>query len=332
MAKVLILCHADADGICSGAIALSRWPKAEIFFTKPVSLLADLKEVSAERIIIADIAITARDGPQIVELLSQKARHTAITYIDHHPLPPDIKKADIAKHVEFIHQEGPATSELIYTHYQKDIPKERIWPAIYGSISDYAEDTIFMREIMRNWEKRALYFEVSTLVLGIKMEEFASYDAKREIVKLLAKGGNPSDVYGLVTAAKAAVGLEFELYQDVKKAAKISGLVGYVKDIHTFGFRGASALFAATVTNAPIGICVHTGKAWLDITIRSRDPSIDINRLAQQAAKVVAGSGGGLPNAGGARIPMDSFDRFIAKMNELLKNSKIEKLKKFDHL
>ncbi len=337
MAKTVILTHADADGICAGAIALARWPRAEIFFTKPVSLLADLKDVQASNIIIADIAITKRDALQIVDLLKQKSRHADITYVDHHPLPQNIKAADIASAVKWVHQEGPATSELIYHHYKADIPKERVWPAIYGSISDYCEGTPFMRDVMRNWEKRALYFEVSTLVLGIKVEEFAGYDAKREIVKLLARGGNPSDVYGLVTAAKAAVGLQFELYRAVKKVAKKIGYIGYVQDVHTFGFRGASALFAATVTNSPVGpvtnspvgLGVHTGRAWLDVTIRARDPSIALHTLAELASEAVGGSGGGLPEAAGARIPLGSLEQFIEKMNGLLKsNFRPAKLKK----
>ncbi|MEM5798015.1 MAG: DHHA1 domain-containing protein [Candidatus Aenigmatarchaeota archaeon] len=317
--KNLILCHADADGMCSGAIALSKFPGSEIFFTKPVSLLADLKDVRADRIIITDIAITKRDAPAILNMLREKAKSSEIWYFDHHPLPSNINEGDIAKVVKWYHRLDVSSSEIIYENFKTEIPRERVWVAIYGAISDYAEYTPFIQKVLKNWEKRALYFEVSTLVLGTKVEEFSTYDIKRDIVKLLARGGNPSDFYGLVNAAKAAVGLEFDLYNDVKAQAKQNGNVAWVENLHTFGFRGAAALFSATVKNTPVGLCVHSRKGHLDITVRARDPKIDLRRIIEDSAEKIGGSGGGLSDAAGARIAEGRLDDFINLINQHLK-------------
>jgi len=317
--KTFILCHADADGICSGAIALSKFPGAEVFFTKPVSLLADLKDVQADRIVITDIAITKRDAREILALLKEKARRAEIYYFDHHPLPNNISEEELKRTVKWFHKLKVSASEIIYQHFRDEIPRERVWPAIYGAIADYTENTPFVQTVLKNWERRALYFEVSTLVLGTKVEEFTSYDIKRDLVKLLARGGNPSDLYGLVNAAKAAVTLEFELYRDVKKQAKVKGNIAWVENLHTFGFRGAAALFSATVRRVPVGFCVHARKGHLDITIRTRDYSIQLNKIAEKIAEKVGGSGGGLPEAAGARIPEGKLEDFIQGFNEFLK-------------
>lgn len=316
--KTLILCHADADGICSGAIALSKFPGADVFFTKPVSLLADLKDVRADRIVITDIAITKRDAREILNML--RAKRAEIYYFDHHPLPDNIKEEELKRVVKWFHKTGVSASEIVYQHFEDEIPRERVWPAIYGAIADYTENSKFVQRVLRNWERRALYFEVSVLVLGTKVEEFTSYDVKRDIVKLLARGGNPSDFYGLVNAAKAAVTLEFELYRDVKKQAKVKGNIAWVENLHTFGFRGAAALFSATVRRVPVGLCVHSRKGHLDITIRTRDYRIPLNTIAEKVAEKLGGSGGGLSEAAGARIPEGRLDEFVEGFNEFLKN------------
>jgi single-stranded-DNA-specific exonuclease len=320
--KTVILTHSDCDGICAGAIALSRFPDADVFFTKPVSLYDDLNAQDADRIIIADIAITRKDITEVIGLLEQKSRKSEVLYFDHHPLPEKAMKKIRETISVYINGEGSA-SELIYRYYQKELPSERIWLAIYGAIGDYEERTEFVKERLLSWDARALYFQASTIFLGIKDKDFEGYDAKRLIVQTLAEGHNPSDVAGLVEAAKRVVKDEFSLYEMIKQNAKKLGDIGYVKDMYSFGFRGPSALFAATVTNSRVGMAVYNRKNNLDITIRSRDYSVELNSLAEDAAEAVGGSGGGHSQAAGARIPFDKFDDFLKAANRLLKR-KIE--------
>ena len=315
--KTVILTHADTDGICCGALLLSAYPNSEIFFTKPVSLLKDLKSTRADRILISDIAINKRDAPKLVRLIREKGD---VRYFDQHPIPDNIKKEEMESACkEFVHELDVSTSEVVYKYLQKDLPRERVWLALYGAIADYEQDTPFVKEQLLNWDIRAIYFEASALVMGIKMEGFESYDSKRDIVKIMARGGNPSDVFGLVKAAKDAVNKEFDVYRLVKKKARSIGKIGYVEFKKSFGFRGSCALFSATVKNTPIGMCVFEREdRHIDITIRRREPVVPLNKLAEDAAASVGGSGGGLPEAAGARIPIDSLDRFLKKANEII--------------
>ncbi len=316
MQKITILTHSDCDGISAGSIALSRFPQAKVFFTKPVSLLNDLEETSSEKIIICDIALNKRDANNILREMKNK---NEIYYFDHHPLPEGVTSKKVSSVVtEYVHEENISSSELIYRRFQNEIPKERIWNAIYGAIGDYTDNTPFVQERLLNWDKISLYFQVSTLMMGIKTDSFGSYDAKRRIVRTMASGGNPTDISGLVKSAREAVNKEFELYEMVKRIARKSGKVGYVKEIHGFGFRGSSALFAATTTNSPVGICVDIRRDKIDITIRTRDYKYQLNKIAEKAAEKVNGSGGGLPAAAGARIPKGKLDIFIKEMNALM--------------
>jgi RecJ-like exonuclease len=315
--KTVVLCHADCDGICSGAIAQARYPNAEVFFTKPVSFLHDLKNTDAGRIIICDIAITKRDAKEIVMELGKKSRNSEVLYFDHHQLPGNLKESDI-KVTKYEHVLNVSASEIVYRHFQKDIPRERIWIALYGAIGDYEDDTEFAKEKIANWDRRALFFEVSTLILGIKNREFDSYDAKRHIIKTMAHGENPSDVPGLVKSAKVAVTREFELYDFIKEHAKKQGHVGLMVNMPHFGFRGPAALFAATVTDSPVGMCVYDRRKHVDVTARKRNTDIALNKLMERAAEAVGGSGGGHSEAAGARIPSGTLDEFVKQVNELL--------------
>lgn len=310
-----ILTHADCDGICAGAVALSKFPGSDVFFTKPVSLYSDLKDVEEDRIVICDIALNKPDAPKIVELFQDKE----VLYFDHHIVPKTVSEPQIKKASEYVHEENVSASELIYRYYQNDIPPERVWPAIYGAIGDYCDNTPFIQKRIKKWDRRAMFFQVSTLVLGIKNERYHKYDAKRRIVSRLSRGGNPSDMDGLVDSARRAVSREFQLYAEVKDRAKSRGKVAFVKDLHFFGFRGASALFSANVQNKRIGLSVYTRKNHLDITMRGIDNEAPLNILAEMAAEKVGGSGGGHPSAAGARISKGRFDEFLKEMNGVLK-------------
>ncbi|MBI4020178.1 MAG: DHH family phosphoesterase [Candidatus Aenigmarchaeota archaeon] len=315
MPKTLILTHADSDGICAGAIALAVFPGARVFFTKPVSLLEDLKNVGENRIILCDIALEKRTAKDALAIFSRKE----VMYFDHHPLPSGITEALVDKSVRlYAHDEQSCGSELAYRKFAPSLPPEMVLLAIYGAIGDYTDSTRFVQAALADWEKRTLYFEIATLVLGMKGERFSGYDAKREIVRIMAKGGKPSDMPGLVEAARDAADREFELYDFVKKKARQQGNVGCIEKLPRFGFRGAAALFAATATGKPVGIAVYKRRNYLDITIRRRG-NADLHKAAEKAAEAVGGSGGGHPEAAGARIPKDRLEDFLKALNRQLR-------------
>jgi len=323
--ETLILTHSDCDGICAGALALARFPDARLFFTKPVSFLRDLEETTVtappKKLIICDIALTKKDAKEIVHTLGKIRSKSIALYFDHHTLPATTSLNKVANVVEtYAHDISSSASEIIYKHFQKSLPRERVWLALYGAIGDYTDSTEFVKERMRNWDKRALYFEVSTLILGIKDERFSTYSAKRRIANVLASGGNPSDIRGLALAARAAVTREFEIYKQVKRRAKAFGKIGYVKDLPRFGFRGPSALFAATVTGKPVGLSIHTIRDKMDVTARKRDPNpnIRLNSIMEKAAESVGGSGGGHARAAGARIPRGDLVKFLEAVDGMV--------------
>ncbi len=318
--KTMILCHADCDGMCAAAVALAMYPEASVFFTKPVSFLVDLADAAADRLIICDIAITKSRAAEICAKIADMARGSEVMYFDHHELPVPGKARDLGA-VHYHHEESASSSELAYRHFQKDIPAEREWLGLYGAIADYKMDTPFTNERLLNWDRRSIYFQVATLVLGIKDRRFDSYDAKRMIVRALSSGKAPSEISGLVEAARDSASKEAEVYAFVKAHAKRRKSFGYVEDELHFGFRGPAALFSASVTGSPVGLCISMREKGIDVTARRRTRGIALNQLMEQASEPVGGSGGGLPDAAGARIPRDSLEGFLSKVEQLLRKA-----------
>jgi len=310
--RTAIVAHSDTDGICSAAIALSRFPGSRIFFSKPASFLNELDDLREESLVVCDIAVNRPDSAALAKKLSARK----VLYFDHHPMLPGFKKS--AKGVVFHHDQRVSSSELVYRAFKDNIAPERVWLALYGAIADYSDGTPFIEEKMRNWDRRAIFFEVSSIVMGIKNEGFSDYSAKRRLVTDLARGMNPSDMPRLVESARQAVVKESELYEQVKKEAASFDHVGYIIRLEHFGFRGPAALFAATATDKPLGVAAFERKNHFDITLRARDPKLKLNVIAEKAAEAVGGSGGGHPNAAGARIPLSKLKDFLKKADELV--------------
>jgi len=322
-ADTLIFTHSDCDGICAGALALGAFPGAKVFFTKPVSLLRDLRDVAvpsgAKRLVICDIALTKVNAAEVLKEVSKLK--SDIMYFDHHVIPETASLDKInGSAMLYAHDTNASASEIVYRHFQKALPAERVWLALYGAIGDYTAGTPFSEERMRSWDRMSIGFEASAIVLGIKEEKFSGYSAKRRIVSDLASGRNPSEIAGLVAAAKDAVAREYRVYSHVKSRARSFGSIGYVTSMEHFGFRGPAALFAATVTDKPVGLAVFRVHDHLDVTARTRanDPAMKLNKVMEKAAEAVGGSGGGHPRAAGARIPKGMLNKFIAEADRLL--------------
>ena len=150
-----ILCHGDSDGICSGALALAANPEARVFFTNPVELAQDLKRVDeGDSAIICDIALNEDTLQKVLDRMRVLSSKNTLLYIDHHPLPPNLDLTSFPAKV--IHELAPCASELTYRTFQNRLPRKTSRVAIYGAIGDYDDDTPFIRELLKDWDKRTL--------------------------------------------------------------------------------------------------------------------------------------------------------------------------------
>ncbi len=309
-----IFTHGDADGICSGAIALAANPEAHIFFTHPYGLTEDLDMArDDDTVIICDVALSENYYAQTLQRLSPIAEKGDLTYIDHHPLPEAISKRDMPGRV--VHSLNSAASELAYSLFQSSIDPFQARVAIFGAIGDYQDHAPLVQKLLKRWDKRTLYFESGILIQGIEGQK-RNYSLKRNIAYNLSRNMPQSADGQLVALAVRQSRLEESAIRELKTQVKVRGKIAYA---FNFPFSlGKTAIYAAGLTGAPVGVACEEWKGMVDMSLRTSSAELDLNRLLRQVVPKLGGSGGGHRAAAGARIPKDKIEIFLSELNEHL--------------
>jgi RecJ-like exonuclease len=312
-----VFTHGDGDGMCAGALALAANPDAKVFFTNPVGLLEDLEQVRhGDSVIICDIALSENHLPKILDRLAGIAKDGHLLYFDHHPLPESISEADVPATVP--RRFGASASELTYSHFQNGLNPLLSRVAIYGAIADYSDNTPFVNQLLRKWDKRTIYFETGILIQGIEGQK-RNHDFKREIVSNLAKNIPPSFHNRLVEYAIDSTHREELVLRDLKDHIRVHGKIAYAMDV-PFSL-GKTAIYVRALAETPVGIACEKRDGSIDMSLRTAEKDGDLNRILRRIAPKLGGSGGGHPMAAGARIPEENFSTFIEEMNEALSGS-----------
>lgn len=306
----IIFTHGDSDGVCSGAIAKSAYPDARVYFTSPVSLhnRLDMAE-DYDNIIICDIAVDERSCVNLYNKINDIASRADVTYIDHHPLPRMCWDEPW-----FYHDLNTCAAELTYKVFKSRLERDIRRIAVYGAIGDYKDNTPAIKKWTRDWDKRSLYFQAGTLIQALQYVG-RNYDFKREIVDPLSTDLIPSEIPNLIPYAKKASRIEEDLRIRVKELVHPLHSVAYVLDPE--GYLSKSAIYAASYGRKGIGIAAEhrNNKAAYDLSLRSRNSSVDINLLLRDIAPQYGGSGGGHPMAAGGRIPEEKLDAFLQEFD-----------------
>jgi RecJ-like exonuclease len=310
----VIIVHGDTDGLCSGAIALNKYPDAKIWFSHPVGLLDDVRRIEADRIIICDLAISEREKGELFEEFLKISSTSELIYIDHHPLPLDTIAGDIpATHT--IRDLTKSSSELTYTHFGNEDMK---LVALFGAISDYSDRTEFVRKTLDIYDKRTIYLEAGLLSQALAVQGKRDYEFKRGVLSSLSKGKVPSSIENIVRKAVRGTKREWETIELVKKTVDVVDGIGVIREVPRGFSPTKSAKLALGVTGRPL--CISTRKKkgrYIDISARKLSTfSLDLNITFRTIAPRFGGSGGGHPTAAGARIPERHFDDFLEALKK----------------
>jgi len=310
-----IFTHGDGDGVCAGALALAANPDANVFFTHPYGLLEDLQQAEEEdTVIICDIALSQLHLKNIIERFSELEQKGSLYYFDHHPLPSGLRPRDLPGIIK--HKIGSSASEIVYTFFKDKIGVLQSRVAIYGAISDYMDNTRTIQNLLEMWDKRAIYLDTGILVQSLPLIK-REYDLKRSIVRELAVGKPPSLNSKLVDLAVEQSKREEEAIKEIKEKVKIEGEVAYVLD-YPFPL-GKTAIYARAIGGVHVGIAGETRKNVIDMSLRASGGVIDLNKVLREITPRLGGSGGGHPQAAGARVPKDKFHLLISELNKALR-------------
>jgi single-stranded-DNA-specific exonuclease len=308
-----IIAHEDADGICSAAIVRMTNPSSKVFFSKPCSLLHDLDQMETRRdLVVLDLALCELAKEQIVSRLSRWGGR--VLYIDHHPdtgisFPRQSSVEVVAGDV--------SASELTFTHQGSGLRREAERIMLMGAIGDYADLTPFCLDRLNRWDKRSVFLQAGFLCGALEVTR-PDHEFHRQIVDLLASCRPPCEDSRIVAYAVKASELEESFRQRVEKSAQKLGRIGVAYDLN--GPAGKGATYAAAAAAVSIGAYVDKDmrRGSADISFRVVDRSVDMNRILRTVAPKLGASGGGHPEACGARVPLDKLDEFFQAINDML--------------
>ena len=307
---IKILTHGDTDGICAAALARSRFPDAEIWFTRPIRLLRDLNAIEpGNAVMIFDVAINENQKDLIFQRMRELAQKDEVFYADHHPLPPGTLKRDFPV-TQFALETGASSSELAFRLLIQDAKSDMDRVALWGAIADYCEDTDFVRDRLNKYDRRTIYMEAGLLTQGLG-EAAGDYHYKRDVVIKLAQGIPPTEIPGIVERAIKATKREWEIYEYVKKHVVLEDNIAIVYDLPS-GSLGKAAMYALGITGVDVGICTRVKKEDVDISVRRRmGGKIDLNDMLRHITARLGGSGGGHEGAAGATVPVTLLGSFL---------------------
>lgn len=305
-----IVTHRDVDGICSAALAKIAYPKADVEFEEPFTLLSRLRALPPnwKTIIILDLGIDAVEKEEIRNLFRELAKSREIIYIDHHPVPPGINRKSLGCSA-FVHETDICTSELALKYFKP--PESLEYIALLGAIGDYQQDTPTMRRLMSRHYWRTVYLETFLLEEALDVSRGDDY-FRREVVNGLASGLWPSDIRDLLGRAYLGLTQEMMLRSYVKRnVKKIAKNIAIVSDV-PFMATGKAASYVVQVTDAEVGIATFLDGDFIRLSARrARGSEVNLRRLIGDAAASIGGSGGGHPAAAGGVVRAEKFKDFL---------------------
>ena len=322
MPRAVLLVHGDSDGVVSGSLALHAFKKKgyddiRIVFTHPAGLASDLAEFAdpGDTVFIADIALSEAHLGEIEALFREYSTRGELIYIDHHPEPLGLRPGDLRGII--VHDLSASASELTYKFFREQLGWEYSRVALYGAIGDYLDTTPWVINTLKDWDKRTIYFEAGVLTQGLEGSR-RMYDFKRHIVYHLSENKLPSGLSELLVRALIESVNDEELRRWVSKNVKTMKSLGYVIDPP--GSLGKAAIYARTYSRKPVGVAIQRHKNTYNISIRAAK-GVDLNQLLRRISPRMGGTGGGHPEAAGARIPVHKIWDFLRQLDEELSMS-----------
>lgn len=315
----VVVAHGDSDGVASASLFKTflegNGREVRVVFSHPVGLYSDLGEYAVDGldcVVIVDIALDEQRVGDVVSLLQKLSRSSSVIYVDHHPLPEGFEPLES---VRWVHDTCCSASELSYRYLSTfGLNPEYSRIALYGAIGDYLDETSWVKQELYKWDRRAVYLEAGILVQGLEGSR-RDHDFKRRVVEHLSRNALPSAMRELVERALKQTTEDEKLRVWVKDNVQRLGRVSYV--INPPGSVGRAATYARVYGGGRIGAAIEERKDEYLMSLRA-EPGIDLNKVLRELSRSLGISGGGHPQAAGARVRKDLLKTFFEELNKRL--------------
>ena len=328
--NVIVICHNDADGICS-AVLLNKYLKSKDidtdFIVQPMpvdeNLVGRLKSYFPKNIIIVDIAID-----QQLSLIKNLNKMANVAVIDHHQIENDLNKIGVV-HYNPRFEDKNVYQSASYCTYKicsklMDM-KKWLWVTGVGMVADYAlgDSKDLVKKLSQKYGTEELY----ETILGTLTDIITYTKATRKvyltkIIDIIDEMEKPEDIYEIKEGKKMV-----EAYEIVKQ--EITNIINEAKRdnkpdylLHEmesdYNLRSPISTKLSEIFEGKfIGIYQKIGSKY-KLSARNQSDDANVAKILKKATRGLKASAGGHKNAAGATIDEKNWQEFKSKLISIL--------------
>lgn len=302
-----LITRGNVDGIVSAALFLHTFPKARIsFVTSPTAGARVLAlDTVSTKVYLSDLALV----PELEAAMADSTAWRKVIAFDHH----QPHAGGYAKEL-FVVREGESAASVLYHHLRLNGQMKKL-----VAIADLVEycSTPLLSEMAELHGMRKLEDEARTLDfswrLDIDDDLFRSQASAH-----LAQGIWPSEV-GLIRRRYLQVVNEQrwpKALARVEGNMQIRGNAGILnckdKNRSLYGFGTRALVEVAREKGCQYAVMVNQRKLHSSVSLRGMEAGgVNLGRFVEDFTEVHGVDGGGHPTSAGARIPVETTDRFL---------------------
>ncbi len=302
-----LITRGNVDGIVCASLFLRMFPQARVsFVTSPT---AGAKILSLDRsssfVLLADLALV----PELEKGIRNIIPEREVVTIDHHQ-----PHATEGVRSMLVVREGMSAASVLHHHLGLDDEMRKL--VAIADLMEYCETDLLEEEIEVHGLKR-IFDEARVLDfswrLDISDDQFRSQASAR-----LSRGAWPSEV-GMIRRRYLQVVNEqrwpkalARVTSNLTIRGETAVLESHDKNRSLYGFGTRALVEVARKKGCNYAVMVNQRKQHSSISLRGLRPEgVNLGRFVEDFTAVHGLEGGGHPTSAGARIPVETTDRFL---------------------
>jgi len=321
--NVVVSHRKDADGIgCAAIIRFLTGAKVYLAdYADMVEILETVKPV--DELYVCDLGLNKSTFPGFLDQLKRLRETGKIHYFDHHPIDPTFMVQLENAKIDVYHSTVECASVLVYKRYEEKLNgsvKMKV-VACCGAITDYMDSQPLASKLISGFDRQFLMYEATVLsfaIATIGRDSKESNSKLIEVVEELAAGKFPHEIENAPVLAEEYADRASSLLERVAKEGKRMKNFAFVRTKESA--TGNVANFLKGAFDVEVGVAIREEEpGYFEISLRSTDESKhDLGKIVGKIATRLNTSGGGHPNASGARIKDTQLEQFLSMLDSEL--------------
>ena len=293
----------DADGLCSAALTLAA--RGGTFrLTDYDQLIDELDGVpeDATELVLCDLGTDPSRFEEFKAKMEELTKRLKVTYIDHHYLSAEMKGELQRLGIHLVHDVEECSSMLTYSTFNRTLPAESSYLAMFGAVTDYMDASPLAGKMMERFDRQFVLLE-STLLSYAISNQGRDIRYIEMLVESLSRMEMPHTIEGVSTFALRQAETVRKLAGEVGKKGTTLGKLAYMETEQSSTGNVAKLLLGAF--NVWVGVSYRAksdGKVEMSLRCTS-DCKIHLGQTISEIAGRHGGNGGGHAKAAGSSIP-----------------------------